>query len=186
MDRMTSCKDAAPNNPYPAGVPKPGERFDAKGYSFIALGVEQGGLMAITDGPICEKPFDDRGRANWTGSSLRAYLNGEFLEEIGADGLMLQTTDLMTDDGGTEYGTTEDYVSLLTCDLYRKYRRCIPKFDGWWWTATPYSNHPYNGDLERLVLTSGALTYNYANPSYGVVPRLVFNLKSCGARCGDG
>ena len=35
-------------------------------------------------------------------------------------------SDLTSDDGMKNYGTAEDYVFLLSCDLYRKYREQIP------------------------------------------------------------
>mgnify|MGYP006873060582 CR=1 FL=1 len=125
-------------------IPAPGTKFTYKDQDYIALGIEQGGLLAITDGPICEMPFDgdiranwQDSRANWRESGLRKYLNGEWLDEISTNNLILQTTDLTADDGGKDYGETTDYVSLLTDAQYRKYRAYIPNFNTWWWTATP-------------------------------------------------
>ena len=159
-------------------VPEPGDRFDYNGHSYIALGMEQGGLLAISDGPVGEMPFDEDESNDWRASSLRAWLNGEYLEQIGRECLLKQVSDLTSDDGMKDYGTAEDYVALLSEEQYRKHRAVIPDFDTWWWTITPWSCSPSVGYYQRNVNASGALFSNVAYNSFGVVPRLLFNLES--------
>ena len=160
------------------GVPKPGEKFEYNGQKFIALGLEQGGLLAIAEKPIGDMPFDEDGRADWRTASLRSYLNGDYLKKLGEGDLMPFTSDLTADDGMKDYGTTEDYVFLLSDALYRKYRDVIPRFRTWWWTITPWSCLPSYASNERNVYTSGALSNRDATVTYGVVPSLLFNLQS--------
>ena len=76
-----------------------------------------------------------------------------------------------------DYGTAEDYVFLLSCDLYRKYRESVPRFNNWWWTLTPWTCVPSNATSARIVTTDGALNYNGAYNGYGVAPACLFNPK---------
>lgn len=158
--------------------PAAGERFERNGITFVALGVEQGGLLAIAEEPISVMPFDEECRNNWRMSTLREYLNGAFLDRFGRGGLLPFTSDLTSDDGLKDYGTAEDFVFLLSCDLYRKYRQHIPKQRSWWWTLTPWTTSPDYANIVRLVYTSGALYSIGAYNSRGVVPSLLFNLTS--------
>jgi hypothetical protein len=76
-----------------------------------------------------------------------------------------------------DYGTSEDYVFLLSDNLYRKYRAFIPNYGAWWWTITPYSCLPGYASIERLVTTDGDLSHNRAGTAYGVAPACLFNPK---------
>lgn len=158
---------------------EPGTKVYYHGHPFIALGAEQGGLLVIAEKPIGDMPFDEKNRADWRVSSLREYLNGDYLREIGgADGLMPFESDLTADDGRKDYGTAKDLVFLLSDNLYRKYRDYIPNYDTLWWTITPWSCCPSFGSIERVVRASGALDFSFADSSYGVVPCLLLNLSS--------
>lgn len=163
----------------PAGVPKPGERFERNGHEYIALGIEQGGLLAIAEKPIAKMPFDRNERNNWRTCTLRKYLNGEYLDEIGGkDGLLPFVSDLTSDDGMTDYEAETDYVFLLSCDLYRKYRAVLQDYEACWWTLTPWSCRPGYASGVRVVRASGALVNYYAYCANGVVPSLLFHLSS--------
>ena len=157
-------------------IPNRGERFTFKGITFVALSVSDDGVMAITDKPICDMPFDENDSDDWRESTLREYLNDEWLKKIGSENLRVTTASLMGDDGDNAYGITRDYVSLLTCEEYRLHRDIIPKMDSYWWTMTPWS--PSCAHIVRLVYTSGALDLDYASYSCGVVPRLTFSLEN--------
>jgi len=74
-----------------------------------------------------------------------------------------------------DYGTSEDYIALLSDNLYRKYRKVMPKYDTWVWTITPYSCLPGNASGERIVNTGGSLTIRYAIHANGVAPACIFN-----------
>lgn len=156
----------------------PGERFTWKGLRFVALGMEQGGMLAITEEPLCERKFDERGSNDWRKSSLRLELNGTFLDNIGKESLMPFTSDLTSDDGLKDYGTAEDYVFLLSADLYRKYRPYIPNQKTWWWLITPWSTLPSFANYVCSSNADGSLYNDYANGTIGVVAGLLFNPES--------
>ena len=105
---------------------RPGEEFVYNGIRFICLDVIDGNYLAITADCLCEKRFNDNyndGCNNWKTSTLRRFLNEDVLEEhFDAKHLIKQTSDLTADNGDKAYGTCEDYITLLTCDQYRKYR----------------------------------------------------------------
>ncbi len=159
-------------------IPEPGERFERGGITFVALGEEQGGILAVTERAICRREFDEEGSNDWRKSSLRKYLREDFLEQIGKEDLLPFTTDLTSDDGLKDYGSAEDYAFLLSADLYRKYRAYIPEQDEWWWLLTPWTTHPSCARGVRNVLTDGTLRSGNANFTYGVVAGLLFNPKS--------
>ena len=78
-----------------AKLPKPGEIFSYNGVSFVTLGIEQGGLLAIVAEPLEEEMQFNTERCNdWRKSSLRKYLNGDYLEEFGKEHLLPFTSDL--------------------------------------------------------------------------------------------
>lgn len=161
-----------------AKLPKPGEIFSYNGVSFVALGVEQGGLLAIVAEPLEEEMAYDEERCNdWRKSSLREYLNGEYLEALGKEQLLPFTSDLTADDGMKDYGTSEDFVFLLSDNLYRKYRAFVPSYGVWWWTITPYSCLPSYANFERIVNTDGSLYSDVAIYAYAVAPACLFNPK---------
>lgn len=161
-----------------AKLPKPGEIFSYNGVSFVALGVEQGGLLAIVAEPLEEEMAYDEERCNdWRKSSLRKYLNGEYLEALGKEQLLPFTSDLTADDGMKDYGTSEDFVFLLSDNLYRKYRAFVPSYGVWWWTITPYSCHPSHAYDERIVDPDGSLYSGNAVSAIAVAPACLFNPK---------
>lgn len=176
--KVIKVKARIRKRPEAGRIPAPGERVFHNGHPFIALGVEQGGLLVISEEMIGEQPFDKDGSNDWRSSSLRNYLNGEYLDQIGREGLLPFTSDLTTDDGMKDYGASKDYVFLLSCDLYRKYRDFIPKRDSWWWTITGWSANPSFANVVWFVNTSGAFHNSNAVVSNGVVPSLLLNLKS--------
>lgn len=181
-DELLGAEDAGterePNNGEGGKLPKPGEMFTYNGVSFVALGVEQGGLLAIVAEPLEEEMAYDEQRCNdWRKSSLRKYLNGDYLEELGKEHLLPFTSDLTSDDGMKDYGTSEDYVFLLSDNLYRKYRAVIPSYGVWWWTITPYSCLPSGAYGERFVYPDGSLSGYSAVYAHAVAPACLFNPK---------
>ncbi len=161
-----------------ANIPSPGEHFEYNGIKFVALGIEQGGLLAITEKMLDnELPFDEDNCNDWRKSTLRRYLNTEYIKNFDKAHLLPLVSDLTTDSGQKDYGTSEDYIAILSCDLYRKYRELLPKYNNWWWTITPWHISPSHAYYERLVTTDGNVSYNSAYSSNGVAPACLFNLK---------
>lgn len=158
--------------------PKPGEQFEYNGVKFTALGEEQGGILAIVSELLeDEMPLDESNKNDWHTSSLRKYLNGEYLEQFNRGDLLTFLSDLTSDDGMKDYGTAEDYVFLLSCDLYRKYRESVPRFNNWWWTLTPWTCSPSLAGSARIVTSDGTLSHDIAYYGYGVAPACLFNPK---------
>ena len=124
-----------------------------------------------------EMPLDESNKNDWRTSSLRKYLNGEYLEQFNRGDLLPFVSDLTSDDGMKDYGTAEDYVFLLSCDLYRKYRESVPRFNNWWWTLTPWTRNPSDACSARIVFTDGTLDSSSAYGGNGVAPACLFNPK---------
>ena len=159
-----------------AKLPKQGEHFDYNGMEFVALGKEGGGLLAIAAKTLDkEYPFDEDDKNDWRISTLRKLLNEEYIQKFNKDDLLPYTSDLTADDGMKDYGTSEDYIFLLSCDLYRKYREYIPKYKKWVWTITPYSCLEDYAIFERTVYTDGTLYNSGAFYAYAVAPACIFN-----------
>ena len=88
---------------------------------------------------------------------------------------MKQTSDLIADNGDKAYGTCEDYITLLTCDQYRKYRDYVPHFEECMWTLTPWRCDTGNAYYVRYVNPTGAINNGNAHYSYGLAPVCLFN-----------
>ena len=125
------------------------------------------------NGEVRYMAFDTDNKNDFAASSVRAFLNGDFLEELAAAGADKEAfvpivLDLTSDDGLDDYGTDSAKIGLITDQMYRAFRKIIPKASEDYWTCTPYSGLSYG---VRYVDTSGALNYNYAYAgNWGVRP----------------
>lgn len=156
-------------------IPKPGDRFEYNDVMFTVLGEEQGGVLAIVSELLLQKmPFDEDSKSDWRASSLRKRLNGKYLEQFNRGDLLPFVSDLTSDDGMKDYGTAEDYVFLLSCDLYRKYRESVPRFNGQWVTLTPWTCN-LNSTLMQAVSPNGTTVSAFADISSCVAPAVLFN-----------
>lgn len=153
----------------------PGEHFIYNGIEFICLDIIDGNYLAMTAKPYAETPFDTNGKNDWRKSSLRRVLNNDFLDLLDRRHLIKQTSDLIADNGDKAYGKSEDYVTILSCEQYRKYREIVPLFEEWMWTLTPWSCTPSNSSTVRYVSTTGYVYGDYANISCGVAPACIFS-----------
>ena len=154
---------------------KPGDTVEFAGQKWNVLDeVEQNKFLCVNNDIICEKEFDEDNSNNWKESSLRRYLNGEYLEKFKDVNLASWQQDLTTDDGMKEYGSSEDKIFLLTAEQYRKYRKNIRVILGWWWLITADSTV---NNYVRYVNTDGSLYNCYAYGSNnGVRPACVVDL----------
>lgn len=153
----------------------PGEHFIYNGIEFICLDIIDGNYLAMTAEPYAEIPFDTNGKNDWRKSSSRRVLNNDFLDHLDRRHLIKQTSDLIADNGDKAYGTSEDYVTILSCDQYRKYREIIHLFGKWMWTLTPWSCSLNYSDSVRQIMPSGHIEYNYAYNDCGVAPVCLFS-----------
>lgn len=149
-----------------------GETFSLFGHEWIVLEHDDTNhTLVLTKDIIGNMAFDESNSNNWAKSTLREYLNGEFLEQMCAGlhpsdlGFFSIATNLISDDGLKDYGESRDFVSLMTCDLYRKHRDILEPIAEWWWLATPYSTLAAYSFRVRYVYTDGTLSGN--NAYYG-------------------
>ena len=155
-----------------------GDTFKVGKFEFIVLA--QNRVVGTTEVLLKDlwktTKFDDDTN-DYKNSSIRKELNGEFLNElaneVGTINIIPHTVNLTADDGRKDYGMCDDSVSLLTCDMYRKYVDVIDRYliDNWWWLATPYSTSSNGYDFTvRCVRLDGTLRNGNCYLGYGVRP----------------
>ena len=160
--------------------PEVGKTIEVAGITWRVLDKLEKGYLVISDEFYGDsREFDDNSN-NWDSSDLRNELNTDLRKKIedsvGEGALLKFTRDLLSMDGQTEYGTCEDYVSILTVDEYRKYRKYLPNMEKWWWLITPHTT-PCNNNSSwvQVVSPSGDFNdYDY-NGSDGVRPICIFS-----------
>ena len=125
-------------------------------------------VLKTESGETQYMPFDEENKNDFAASSVRAFLNGDFLEELAAAGadkeaFLPLALDLTSDDGLKDYGIDRVTIGIYTDQIYREFRNIIPPASDWHWTATPFST-ARNGyeHLVRGVSSSGALDYGRA------------------------
>lgn len=159
-----------------------GQEFTLAGIKWVVLDHFTEATFILAADVLEEMAFNDDehevdGHANdWRKASLREYLNTDFYSHLIGQGVPKDAikevpVDLTSDDGMTDYGTTNDNITLLTADQYRQYRRFIPNASDWWWLVTPYSCLASYSDGARIVNSDGSLDASgaYAG-SLGVRP----------------
>lgn len=147
------------------------------GRKWDVLADVEGGVLCLHHDILCKKAFDTDNCNDWKKSSLKKWLNEEFLNEL-RDSLrggepVNYCSNLITEDGLDDYGTSVDKVFLLSAEQYRKYRRFISNANDWWWLITADSTcNPF----ARRVHADGSLYRDYAyRGNYGVRPACVFS-----------
>lgn len=151
-----------------------GDHFIYRDIEWICLDIIDGNCLAITAQVWQELPFDVDNYNDWKESSLRKVLNKEFLSKLNKSHLVMQTSDLIADNGDRKYGTCEDYVTILSCDQYRKYRDLVPHYPEWMRTLTPWSYSGYGYGV-REVDPTGDIDDSNAYSRDGVAPVCLFS-----------
>lgn len=141
-----------------------GEIFIENGVEYIVLEQLGDSRTAVLRKEILEDAMKfDSDNNNWKTSSIRRFLNEDYLREIeeafGKDNIVEHTVNLLSLDGLDDYGTSNDRVSLLTIDQYRKYRRVIQNnLDSAWWLITPDSTPSgYGASCVQCVASGGGV-----------------------------
>lgn len=139
-----------------------GQEFTLAGIKWVVLDHFTEATFVLAADVLEDKAFDEDNSNNWKGSTIREYLNNDFLEYLIEEGVPSgkineMTIDLTSDDGMTDYGTDNEKIALLTADQYRQYRRFIPNASGPWWLVTPYSCSASYSSSARIVNTGGSL-----------------------------
>ena len=160
--------------------PEIGKTIEVAGIKWLVLDKLEKGYLVISDDFYEKSRKFDADCNNWESSDMRQELNTELRrkieEAVGEGGLLKFTRDLLSMDGQTEYGSCEDYVSIISVDEYRKYRKLLTNTGEWWWTLTPDSTK-CNDDTRwiAVVSPSGNICYDIYDSSYGVRPVCIFS-----------
>ena len=157
---------------------KPGDTVTIGEREYIVLGHEKGTTAIVTKKPTKTMVFGKDG--DYTKSDVRAYCNGEFYNELckaaGKYNIIPHTVALVADDGSNKGAGVTDNVSILTCDLYRRYREFLPAIDFACWTATRVTT--LDKDYARgvyFVSSYGILYWSDCVDSGGVRPFCILN-----------
>ena len=177
---------------------RPGEHFMFKNFEWVCLDPNHpdGGVLAIMAKPwandvkFCpsDKFADEKGNwNNYRTSNVRGILSDMANAVFDRKSLLSHTVNLIADNGDRNYGTVQDFVFILTCDEYRKYREFIPHYDDWIWTATPWwcgdkDSGTGNARNIRGVYTAGKLYSSYVYDGGAIVPACVLNPASLNLR----
>lgn len=157
-----------------------GKTIEVAGIKWLVLDKLEKGYFAISEDFYGrDREFDDNCN-DWKSSDLRNELNTDLRKkiesELGTDSLVEFERNLLSLDGQTEYGTCRDYVSLISVDEYRKYRKFLSNRGKWWWTLTPDSTACNNDDtFVRVVSPSGGICNRNCDSSYSVRPVCIFS-----------
>ena len=160
--------------------PEIGKTIEVAGINWLVLDKLEKGYFAISEDFYGRDRELDDNCNDWKSSDLRNKLNTDLRKkiesELGTDSLVEFERNLLSLDGQTEYGTCRDYVSLISVDEYRKYRKLLPNTNKWWWTLTPDSTK-CNDDTSyiRVVSPSGNIRSNSYDDSNGVRPVCIFS-----------
>ena len=177
---------------------RPGEHFMFKGFEWVCLDPNHhdGGVLAIMAMPwskdvkFCpsDKFADENGNMNnYRTSNVRRILSDMANAVFERKSLLSHTVDLVADNGDRAYGTVHDFVFILTCDEYRKYREFIPHYDSLIWTATPLCCGDNNSDMGfashvRSMSVSGKMYNSNTCSNNAVAPACILNPKSLNLR----
>jgi hypothetical protein len=152
-----------------------GKNFEICGHAYTVLDGDDKGVFVLEADTVCEMPFreenveSESAPNNFWDSSVRAYLEGDYLEELVEAGAELDRDilemelDLKCTLGQHEYGVARVHAGLLTLEQYGKYYDIIPRIDTTYWLATPWktpSRSPHTSN------TSG-VWYVYSSGNYG-------------------
>lgn len=156
-----------------------GDTFMLGDMEFIVLEQAIDGTHVILKNFWKTARFDGKTN-NYTNSALRRELNTEFFNKVaalcGGGNIVGHAVDLTSDDGRKDYKNVFDYVSLLTCDQYRKYVYILDRYrpNNWWWLATAFSTEANGYDtFVRIVNDVGTLINVNCISSLGVRPFLI-------------
>ena len=169
-----------------------GKNFEIWGHAYTVLDGDDKGVFVLEADTVCEMPFreenveSESAPNNFWDSSVRAYLEGDYLEELVEAGAELDRDilemelDLKCTLGQHEYGVARVHAGLLTLEQYGKYYDIIPRIDTTYWLATPWktpSRSPYTNltDYVWYVRSDGNYNYWSCNNACGVRPALTLS-----------
>lgn len=152
-----------------------GKTFKIGGEEWIVLEQSGNTTACLRKDLLSEKiKFDDTTN-NFSKSYINHFLNVHYkekLQKLVGNYLCEHTVDLTADDGLKDYKKCKAYVSLLTCEQYRKYTDIMLKYspERWWWLATASSTTTRNSpNIVNYVNSRGVLSVSYSYDDLGCV-----------------
>ncbi len=133
---------------------KAGNIITYGGMDWVVLDCNKDEVFVLAKESIGFMPFDKNGSNDFVGSTLFAYLNGEFIKELEANGA--DTSAIPDEENGIR-------VALLSVEEYVKYEEYIEKISDWWWLRTP----GYIQDYAAYVDTVGSVYRHGLNVDFG-------------------
>ena len=169
-----------------------GKNFEVWGHAYTVLDGDDKGVFVLETDAVCEMSFREENVEaesapnNFWDSSVRAYLEGDYLEELVEAGAELDRDilemelDLKCTLGQHEYGVARVHAGLLTLEQYGKYYDIIPRIDTTYWLATPWktpSRSPSTNNTLDVwgVLSDGRYYYWSCGSDCGVRPALTLS-----------
>lgn len=147
------------------------------------LDKQDGKVLLLKDKAVGSTPFDETGRnTTWESSSVRKWLNGEFLNERflqEEQDSILKTT--VKNTPNPTYNTpagkdTKDKLFLLSCEEATKYQNGIHPTNTCWWLRTPGASANSMSFVyrDKTVMDYG---YEITNTKITVKPAIWVNIK---------
>lgn len=160
------------------GSVKRGDTVTIGEHEYIVLGHDKETTAIIAKKPTKSMAFGEDG--NYINSDVRKYCRGEFYEElcdaVGKNNIIPHTVNLVSDDGSHKGALIKDNVSILTCDLYRRYRELLPVVGSSCWTATRVTTLDKDYACSVCVINSdGVLSWSGCDCSLDVCPFCILN-----------
>ena len=169
-----------------------GNNFEIWGHVYTVLDGDDKGVFVLEADAVCEMPFreenveSESAPNNFWDSSVRAYLEGDYLEELVEAGAELDRDilemelDLKCTLGQHEYGVARVHAGLLTLEQYGKYYDIIPRIDTTYWLATPWKTPSRSPRTNRTinvwgVYSGGSDSIWNCSYTFGVRPALTLS-----------
>lgn len=158
---------------------KPGEIAKIGDREYVVLEHKDVFMTAVLDKDIAAV-MEFGKNANWAGSDVESYCEGKYYKELAKvvdeENIIPHTVDLMCDDGSNKNVTTKNRISVLTPELYRKYREIIPLVDKTCWTPNGVTvlDDDYWPDV-CVIDRSGVLGWRRCGQTHGVRPFCILN-----------
>ena len=161
-------------------LPQYAHFFDSDGEEYILIEHFDNGTVSVLRANILDELMQFGDNNNWAESSLRKFLNNEYLKELerkfGEENIIAHKVDLLSMDGFDDYGYTMDKVAIRTFDEYRKHSMGVSLVDSER-LATPVQTPSRNGSGNvECVDSDGCVYWVWCGHCGGVRP--FFFLKS--------
>lgn len=160
----------------------PGKVFtDCDGVEYIVCEHFDDGTTGVVTKDSLSTTMSFGKNNNWKNSKRREWLNNEYYDKLsqkfGAENIIPHKVDLLSMDGYNDYGISEDMISDMTFDSYRKYHKHIGDCGISYYLATPDSTPSgYGVSNVRYVRGGGGVGCCGCDWDGGVRP--FFKLKS--------